>query len=297
VQKPDLLARGYRELEHGEFHWIANDVGSGFVLGVDSWSPDQLSLKVEWKHWKKQLHDVYLARQQNGRAYLIKSYPPQSKGDGSSPTQGNRAMQEFFKTIVAEERKVRTVLPVAVGEWRADRKWGLIVYPYLDQSVTLERVYVDQEPRPFVVRERHFLEKEIGRLTRGFVDAGAYPVDAHLDHFLVVREGPETITVLYVDLERIRFDGLARMFMRKRRMIKTVGRLLARLEWFRVSGGRINQASMMRMAHAFFDEEPAGRLNKKLYRAVIRAARRYSNARKFHTRGRYPLRSIPSEGR
>jgi hypothetical protein len=285
------LPQGYRELEFGEFNWIAEDAGSRFILGVDNWSPEQLSLNRNWRCWKKPFHDVYLAREQTGKAYLIKNYPPQP-GSGRA-ARGSRATREFFKVVLADRRKIGTILPVAVGERRTDKNWGIIIYPYVDESVTLEGVYSDRVSRPFLVPERHALEKEVGELLRCFIDAGAYPVDAHLDHFLVVREGA-ACKVVYVDLERIKFDRLPCLFAKKRRMIRTAGRLLARLEWFRASGGKVTAASMMRIVKAMLRQNPAEKSNKKLHRRIIRAARSYWRAREFGARGRYEPRSIPS---
>ncbi len=66
-----------------------------------------------------------------------------------------------------------------------------------------ERIYVGQKLTFAGIRERQYLEKTIGRVIRKLIDTGAYPVDAHLDHFLVMKDG-EKILVYYVVFERIK---------------------------------------------------------------------------------------------
>jgi hypothetical protein len=128
------------------------------------------------------------------------------------------------------------------------------------------------------------------------VDAGAYPVDGHLDHFLASKEDTGQWLVYYVDFERIGFSTFRRKLLLQRKLIKTLGRLTARLEWLRVSGGGINRAAMMRIVRAFFRKESLRSLDQELGRAVIRAAGRYWRRREFHKRGPYGLRSFQPGG-
>jgi hypothetical protein len=124
------------------------------------------------------------------------------------------------------------------------------------------------------------------------VDAGAYPVDAHLDHFLAVLEKRGDVAVYYIDLERVRFGSVTARFWRRRKLIKTVGRLTARLEWLRLSDGGLNRAAILRIGRAFFGKKRPERSNKALYGEVLAAARKFWDRREFHKRGTYGLRSF-----
>ncbi|MFQ5849123.1 MAG: hypothetical protein ACE5JU_00885 [Candidatus Binatia bacterium] len=290
----DLLALGYREVKHAGFSWLAREEGARFLIGVGDWSPRGLSARAGWSCWEKPHHTVYLAREQNGTKYLIKVYPPDKSRPSVIARKVNRAKNEFYKVLVAYKNEIQTVLPLAVGEWRKDRGWGLIIYPFLDGAITLERVYANEHLGllGISIRERQYLEEAVGRLMRTLIDKGAYPVDAHLDHFLAVRLRGGKILIYYVDLERVRFNLWSTKLLKRGKLIKTLGRLLARLEWFRASGGRINRPSMMRIGCAYFRGGGLGALDKRLCRAVIRAAKKYFHRREFHMRGSYPLRSI-----
>ena len=149
-----------------------------------------------------------------------------------------------------------------------------------------------QNLTPLTIREKHCLEKAVGKLMRRFIDVGAYPVDAHLDHFLAMKADGTDILVYYVDLERIKFDFVLKRLLRRRKLVMTLGRLVARLEWFRASGGRINRPSMMRIGHAYFNIGVLGTLDRRLCRVVVKAARKFWYRRGFHVRGRYLLRSF-----
>ncbi len=292
MRKKDLLSFGYRKVDHAGYSWIANKEGARFLLEIDDWSPQALAARKGWNHQNKRHHTVYFGRDLNGTRYLIKFYLKGKERKYFYTRSINRARNEFFKSLLAHRMEIKTVLPLAVGACREERYQGLIIYPFLDQAMSLERVYDRRNLNTLTICERHYLEKAVGRLIRKFIDAGAYPVDAHLDHFLAMKVAGTQILVYYVDLERVKFNKLSKNMLRNRKLIKTLGRLIARLEWFRTSGGRINRSSMIRIGLAFFHEEGLGTLDKKLCRSVIQAARKYWYRRRFHIRGPYPLRSI-----
>ena len=187
---------------------------------------------------------------------------------------------------------IPVVLPLALGEWSRVKGWGVIVYLFLQDAVTLESVYSSRSLEIMGFKYRLRLEERVGTLMRKLSDMGAYPVDAHLDHFLVVNDSISGPVVYYVDLERMKFNSWTRHVMGQAKRIKTLGRLLARLEWLARSGGGVSRSAMMRMGRFFFRIEKPGPLDKRLCRRVIRAARRYWDRRKFQERGRSPLRSI-----
>ncbi|MGH7831762.1 MAG: lipopolysaccharide kinase InaA family protein [Candidatus Binatia bacterium] len=294
MRTENIVAFGYRKVEHAGFSWLANDEGVRFLAGVDDWSPEGLSTQKGWKCRKKRYHAVYLVQHDGRASYVIKDYPPVDNPKSALGENGNRAKKEFSNTLAAYQKSIPVVLPLAVGEWTVDRDRGVIIYPFLDKAIPLERVYNHESSSTLPNRERQRLERNVGKLLRAMVDAGAYPVDAHLDHFLALRVDGGEVPVYYIDLERIRFSS-SLWFIRIKR-IKTIGRLLARLEWLRVSGGGINRAGMMRISRAFFAERGFRPLDKELCRVVIKAARRYWYRREFHKRGPYRLRSFnPSE--
>jgi hypothetical protein len=181
-----------------------------------------------------------------------------------------------------------------MGEGQTDRLRGIIVYPFLDKAIPLERVY-DQRPH-LTIHEKLCLEREVGKLVRIMNDSGIYPVDAHLDHFLAVRSEQGTVSVKYIDFERIHFRRFSGRWLRRVRLIRSLGRLLARLEWLRASGGRINRSAMMRMARACLMTETSGGLDKQLLRAVIRSAKKFWYRREFNARGVYEFRSFKPSG-
>lgn len=292
LRDKDLHALGYSEVQHAGISWLANEEGLHFLLGVEDWSSQRLGVKEGWKSWEKPHHAVHLARIRRGKIYLIKTYPPIKNRNHLFWEEPNRAKKEFSKALFAGKKSIPTVQPVAVGERVGNKQWGIIIYPFLDEAVTLERIYSHDHFKEFGIKERHNLEKSVGRLIRKFIEVGAYPLDAHLDHFLATKVEEKKISVYYIDLERVKFNSLSKRLMQRRKLIKTMGRLIARLEWFRMSGGRINRASMVRIGRASFRDECVGTLDKKLCRLVIHAARKFWYRRKFHTRGPYPLRSI-----
>jgi hypothetical protein len=292
VRKSDRGVFGYRELKHADFTWLANEEGARFLAGIDDWSPEKLAVRKGWNCRQKTRHAVYLARDQDGALYLVKSYAAEGKRKFLSGREPNRAGREFARTFFAHKKGISTVLPLAVGEGLADPCRGVIIYPFLDKAIPLERIYQHEDATRLAIGERQSLERKVGKLLRSMVDAGAYPVDGHLDHFLALRADGGEISVYYIDLERIGFRSLTKKWFLGSKRVKTLGRVTARLEWLRVSGGRINRVTMMRMSRAFFHQERPRPLDKKLCRKVIRAARRYWYRREFHQRGPYLPRSF-----
>jgi hypothetical protein len=286
----DLQASAYREIEHAGFLWLATEEGVRFIAGVNDWSPQWLA-ESGWESHKKRHHKYYVANDQEGMRYLVKVYPPEPNHSWFYGRRVNRARNEFTKTLITHRKEIPTVLPLAVGEAREDKQWGIIIYPFLVQAIPLERVYEHRRVSLLSIRERQSMEKTVGRMVRHFIDRGAYPVDAHLDHFLVMKTGEANISVYYVDLERIGFSSLTKRLLMRRKLLKTMGRLIARLEWLRASGCRINRPSMMRMGCAFFGEGTFGTSRRRLRRGVIQAAKEYWYRRKFHARGPYKTRS------
>ncbi|MEE9143487.1 MAG: hypothetical protein V3U06_01800 [Candidatus Binatia bacterium] len=291
MHREDIVAFGYKEMEHSGFSWLATKEGMPFIIGVDDWSPRGIAVQKGWKSREKSLHEVYLARDQEGMRYLVKIYPPKRNCPNFFSRRVNRAKNEFSKTLLACKKEIQTVLPLAVAQGKEDKRWGIIIYPFLDQAIPLERVYDCDNLSLLSIRERQLMEKTVGRLLRKFIDEGAYPVDAHLDHFLIMKSGEASVHVHYVDLERIGFNSLTKSILKRRKLLKTLGRLIARLEWLRVSGFRINRPSMMRMGRAFLEGKAFGISGRRLRRAVIQAAREFWYRREFHTRGQYRSRS------
>lgn len=291
MHKKDLVAFGYRKVEHGGLSWLADEDGTRFLTSVREWSANKLPDTHGWSYRKKSQHSVYLVRNHGGKGYLIKDYPPEHHRRRLFGGKANRAKKEFARTLLAYRKGIQTVLPLAVGEENEDKDRGVIIYPFLDKAIPLERAYQHEHLNLLSIRDRQCLEKEVGKLLRKMVDAGAYPVDGHLDHFLVMRTDEGKILVYYIDLERVEFSSLTKKWLMRRKLIKTLGRLLARLEWLRVSGGGIRRAGMMRISRAFFGQQRLGRLNRELSMASIQAARKYWHRREFHKRGSYGLRS------
>lgn len=289
LRKKDLLALGYRELEHGGYVWLANDEAARLISEVDDWSPQGLAGRKGWTFWGKRRHQLYLVQSHSGK-YLVKTYPP--KGDNNRVwfcAQGmSRAKKEFRSSIAAYKRGISTPLPSALGEKKEDRRWGIIVYPFLDETIGLDRVYADARFKGLDVRERHFVEKSIGKLLRKFIDQGMYPRYLKLDHFLIKREEGGRILVYWIDLERTKFTYL----FKRMRLLKTIGKFLATMEWFRVSGARVNRPSMIRIARAFFREDSSKRPNKRLRRAAIRAAEEFWYRRHLYKKKPPPVTVI-----
>jgi hypothetical protein len=119
-----------------------------------------------------------------------------------------------------------------------------------------------------------------------------YVVDVRADHFLVQRNGTGAPLVYWIDFERVRFT-----LRKKKEGIRTLGRLLSRMEWFRLSGGKINRPAMMRIGCAYFRDVGPGARHKELRRTVVDAARKWWYRREFHKRGAYQLLSIEPVGR
>jgi hypothetical protein len=292
LRKRDLIAFGYREVEHAGFSWYANEAGARFLSGIDDWSQQKLTTEKGWNCRTKRDHAVYVACDREGMWYLIKDYPPVKKSKNLLSREASRATREFFKTLVAHKKGIPTVLPLAVGKWKEDGRRGVIIYPFLDQAIPLERVYDRANASGLTVREKQSLEKAVGKLMRTMHDAGAYPIDAHLDHFLVSREKNGRMTVCYIDFERIEFHFCFVKWVEQRRLIKSLGRLLARLEWLRVSGGAVNRPGVMRMGLAFLGDNASAAGKKRLRLSIVRAAKKFWDRRGFGRRGLYGFRSF-----
>lgn len=292
MRKKDLIAFGYREVEHAGISWLANEEGIRFLLSVDDWSQGVLTAERGWNCRTKRDHAVYVARDRDGMKFLIKDYPLGDKRKVLFGREANRATREFSKTLLAYKKDIQTIPPLAVGQWTEDRQRGLIIYPFLDKAVPLERVYDRANASGFTVREKQFLEKAVGKLMRTMHDAGAYPIDAHLDHFLVRREESGRVKVCYIDFERIKFHFWFKKWLDRRRLIKSLGRLLARLEWLRVSGGSVNRPGAMRMSLAFLQDKALRSRKRGLRRTVVRAAKQFWDRREFGRRGLYGFRSF-----
>ena len=272
LRKKDLLSLGYREFEHGGYVWLANEEAARLISEVDDWSPQGLVGRKGWTFWEKRRHELYLVQSHFGK-YLVKTYPPKKDNNHALfySRRNGRAKKEFRSSIAAYKKGISTPLPSALGEKREDRRWGIIVYPFLDETIGLDRVYADARFKGLDVRERHIVEKSIGKLLRKFIDQGMYPRYLKLDHFLIKRGEGERFLVYWIDLERTKFTYL----FKRMRLLRTIGRLLATMERFRVSGARVNRPSMMRIAHAYFRGDNSKRPNKRLRRAAIRAAEEF----------------------
>ena len=133
MRKKDLIAFGYREIEHAGFSWLANEEGVKFLSSVDDWSPGVLTVERGWHCRTKRDHAVYVALDRDGIRFLIKDYPLGDKCKVFLGGKANRATREFFKTLVAYKKDIQTVLPLAVGKWKEGRERGLIIYPFLDK--------------------------------------------------------------------------------------------------------------------------------------------------------------------
>jgi hypothetical protein len=276
--KKDLFALGYQKLEHGGYVWQANEEVARLIEGVDDWSPSGLAGKRGWTFWEKRRHELYLVQTHSGK-YLVKTYPPkENQNHAWFYSQGiSRAEKEFRSSVAAYKRGIPTPLPSAIGGKKGDRRWGIIIYPFLDETVGLDRVYADERLNELSVRDRQHVEKAVGRLLRKFIDQGMYPRYLKLDHFLIRREN-ERLVVYWIDLERTKFTYL----FKRMRLLKTIGKFLATMEWFRVSGARVNRPSMFRIGDAFFRADGSKRSDKKLHRAAIQAAEEFWHRRHLY---------------
>ena len=288
LRKKELLALGYRELEHGGYVWQANEEVARLIKEVDDWSPAGLSGRKGWTSWKKRRHELYLVQTPSGK-YLVKTYPPKEESNhGWFYSRGiSRAKKEFRSSVAAYRRGIPTPLPSAVGEKRENRRWGIIVYPFLEDCIGLDRVYADERLKDLNVRERQWVERAVGKLLRKFIDQGMYPRDLKLDHFLIRRE-EERLVVYWIDLERTKFTYL----FKRMRLLKTIGKVLATMECFRVSGARVNRPGIARIGHAFFQGGGSKRLDKNLRRAAIQAAEEFWHRRQLYKKKPPPITVI-----
>jgi len=208
LRKEDILALGYREVDHGGFCWLANDQGKRFVMEVDDWSFQGLATRNGWKRWKRAYHTVHLGCDKQGITYLIKNYPPKKYEARPFARRTNRARKEFLNTLIVFKEHIQTVVPIALGEDKESGRQGIIIYPFLDQAVTLARLYVHKEVKGISVRDRHFLEKTVGRMVQRITARGIFPRDLGIDHFLAERDTGGQLSVHWVDLERVKFISL-----------------------------------------------------------------------------------------
>ena len=141
LRRDDLAAFEYKEIEHAGFLWVTCDEGARFILGVDDWSPKCLAVRSGWEPHQKRYHTSYVAHDQEGKGYIVKVYQPERNRARFFSRKGNRAKNEFSKTLLACKKGIQTVLPLAVAQGKEDDRWGIIIYPFLDQAIPLERVY------------------------------------------------------------------------------------------------------------------------------------------------------------
>lgn len=233
---------------------------------------------------------LYVAQDERRAGYIIKFYHPSTRGGLIHRENAMRAAREFHNTLLAHQKGIQTVLPLALGEGQGRNRSTVIVYPYLHGALALDRIYDYNQPAAVSPPERQWIEKSIGQMMRKFIESGMYPVDVNLDHFIAQKVEGGKPSVYWVDLERV---GLKSLFM-KRRGIKSLARLLARLEWLRISGGGVHHSNMMRIGHAYFNVEKTRRLDRRLCRAVITATRKRWYAKGFPLRRRYQLTSLQS---
>lgn len=283
---------GYRRLIHAGFSWQATIAGEQFLTSIADWSPEVLGGQKGWRLFDRGTHALYLATGPDGKRYMVKVYPEPGHRAPLRLRKGNRARNEFYHTLLASKTGVRTVLPLAVGESGEKNRCGVIIYPFVENSVSLDRVYDPQGSSSLSLAERRYAERKVGEMLRTFADSGMYVVDVRADHFLVQRNGTGAPLVYWIDFERVRFT-----LRKKKEGIRTLGRLLSRMEWFRVSGGGMNLPAMMRIGCAYFRDIGPGARHKELRRTVVKAARKWWYRREFHKRGSYQLLSIEPVGR
>jgi hypothetical protein len=162
--------------------------------------------------------------------------------------------------------------------------------------VSLDWLYTPNCPHTITTRQRQHIETTVGRLVRAFIDAPVRRFDGHLDHFLVSWQGERSPRVWYVDFEKIRFTRCWPAWVRQRQRVRTLGKLLARLQWLNHSGSHVNRASMMRISQAYFHEHTPLARQKQLCQAVLRAAQAYWTQRRFQTRGNYVFQIFQPHG-
>lgn len=291
--RKDLIAFGYREVKQGGISWLANEQGLRFISGVDNWSPQRLTLEKGWRFWDDGSHALYVGQNSEGLRFLVKAYHRENGSGGFFNRRTNKAKREFHNTLLAYKKGFRTIPPLALGEGNQDQSLGIIVYPFLENAIPLDRAYAYKEPGELTVSERQHLEKGVGRLLRMCMDSGLFPENMCLGHFLAKREPRGGLVVYWVDFEKVKF----RPFFRQRYIIRNLGKLLARIEWFRMSGGKINRSSVMRIGHACFCEPGSRKLNKSLCHAIIQAAKEYWDYRKIDARGLYSYNLIQADDR
>jgi Lipopolysaccharide kinase (Kdo/WaaP) family len=290
-----LRALGYRQVRHAAITWTVQEQGVILLQSIVDWSSEALR-KAGWPYLSKASHRVYLATGPTGIRYVVKDYalpPPQRSFLGAAPS---RARVEFYRTLQAHTKNFPTVLPLAYGERDDKSGWSIIVYPFLDGALSLDWLYTPNRPPTITARQRRHIEKTVGKLARALIDAPVQRFDGHLDHFLVSWEGEKSPRVWYVDFEKIRFTACLPAWGRHRQRVRTLGKLLARLQWLNNSGSHVNRASMMRISQAYFHEHSPLARQKKLCQAVLRAAQAYWRRRRFQTRGSYVFQIFQHHG-
>ena len=252
------------------------------------WSVQGLS-ETGWAFWDKCSHGLYLTRGKEGERFLIKLY---WKSGNRLWGRDNKAKREFHNTLLAHGKGFRTVLPVAWGEGWGKEGIGVIVYPFVDGAISLERAYSYREPSCLSVRERQEMEKQVGQLLRLCLDSGLFPVNMCLGHFLGCRDSSGRLVVYWVDFEKMKF----RVGFRSKTMVKTLAKLLARMEWFRASGGKMGRSSIMRIGYPSVCRRNTAKANRDLCCQVVAAARKYWNHREIEGRGSYPANRLEPVG-
>ena len=287
-----MRALGYRQVRHAAMTWTVQEHGVPLLQSRTDWSSEAL-WNAGWPYLSKASHRVYLATEPGGRRYVVKDYAlpkPPRLFPGATPS---RARVEFYRTLQAHTKNFPTVLPLAYGERDDKSGRSIIVYPFLEHALSLDWLYTSNRPPTITVCQRQHIEKAIGRLVRALVDAPVQRFDGHLDHFLVSWEETSP-RVWYVDFEKIRFTTLLPAWVWHRKRPRTLGKLLARLQWLNTSDSHVNRASMMRISRAYFHEHAPLARQKKLCQAVLRAAQAYWRRRRFQTRGRYVFQIFQS---
>jgi hypothetical protein len=279
-QKEQLSALGYRKVSHSGVFWLANEEGARLITGIEDWSAEGLAGRETWKSWKKTYHVIYLANEPGFRRYIVKDYPPKVTKKRVFGRSFNRARNEFWNTLSAYKAGIRTVLPVAFGERLSGRSWGIIVYPFLDDGFSVDRMYVDTSAPGLTVGEKQRLEKAVGMMLRVFIDRGMFPRDFALDQFLAVKNSRGELPVYWVDLERVKFVS----FFTERSGTMAVASLLAQMEWLRNWGYPVRRSSMMRIARAYLESQRPGRLDRTWCGSVIQQGREIWHRRRFNVR-------------
>lgn len=286
-------AYGFERAKQGGFSWWTQPAVLGFISQVEDWSPNSLVSKSGWHSWDKGSHFLYLAQNGSEEKLLIKVYQLEKSGRSKPNTRASRGRKEFQNTLIAHQKGFNTVLPLAFGEAEGRQIGSVVIYPFLEDAIPLDKAYSFDGGQSVAlsVAERQRFERSVGRLLRHCLESGVFPVNMCLGHFLARKAAAGDLVVYWVDFEKIKF----RYFLRKRYALKWLAKFLARIQWFRMSGGRFHRSSVMRIGHSCFCQAGSRKLDKKLWRALVRSTKKYWDFRKIDSRGIYPVITIRSE--